>query len=703
MRYLISCFLFCLAAAAGAQPVVQVDPGDEMTSLARDAFFLEDTGGQLTLAQVQEAGPAQRFRPVAAQMINFGITESAFWIRSRLRNNTGEKLLIEVGNNALSQIEVYELKNGALAKKYVTGNWMPFAKREIKNVNYLFPLTIGYGEEATVYLRVQHSRGTQFRLKAGSLVAYYEMGTRRSLLEGMYYGFMLLMVLYNFFLFVSLRDPAYLYYVVYIFFMALLNASINGFAFRFLWPGYPVINRYDDIIGALAGCAGILFAARFLNTKKNTPFFHRVFLALFVIYVADIILILLGFFKTGVLVLEINSLLLVLSFFAAAWQTMRNGYRPARFFLIAWSFLLVSVIVFILNNFTVIPTTTFATHSIQIGSAVEAMLLSMALANRIRVYKKQKREAQQAVLRSLEKNKKLIVEQNMVLEKKVAERTAELERANADLVLAMQNLKEAQTQLVQREKMASLGELTAGIAHEIQNPLNFVNNFSEVSNELADELQTELKNGQVQQAGSLASDLKDNLLRILHHGRRADSIVKGMLEHSRIKTARREPAFLNEIVDESLRLSYHAVLAADYSFSATLESHFDESVGAVPVVAQDIGRVFLNIFNNAFYSMKEKAKLQAGYHPVLSVFTKRENGMAKVWVRDNGIGIPPVVKEKIYQPFFTTKPAGEGTGLGLSLSYDIVTRQHGGSLQVNTREGEFAEFIIQLPTRPVES
>jgi signal transduction histidine kinase len=329
---------------------------------------------------------------------------------------------------------------------------------------------------------------------------------------------------------------------------------------------------------------------------------------------------------------------------------------------------------------------------------VEALLLSMALANRINIYKEEKRKAQQAVLRSLEKNKKLVVEQNMFLEKKVAERTTELKKANDELVLAMQNPKEAQSQLVQREKMASLGEMTAGIAHEIQNPLNFVNNFSEVSSELVDELKAELASGTSDVATAIASDLKQNLQKILFHGKRADSIVRGMLEHSRLRRGKREEVALNDIVDESLRLSYHAVRATDKSFKAIIETHFDENIGTVEVVAQDMGRVLINIFNNAFYSLREKQKgVPADYRPVLSVSTRLENQKAVVSIRDNGIGISPKVQAKIYQPFFTTKPAGEGTGLGLSLSYDIVTKEHDGALLLNTQEGEYAEFVIELP------
>lgn len=694
--FLLIC-LFRLFTVTG-QTVSTINPADKMLNLAPQSAYLEDPTGKMTIDDIRKPGMETRFQPIVTRIVNFGVTSSAFWIRSKLQNNTPEKVIIEVGNNALSDIRLYEAAPNNVVRQFHTGNWVPFAAREIKHVNHLFPLSIQQDEQATIYLRVQHSRGTQFRLKAGTLVSFFESGTRRSLLEGMYYGFMLVMILYNLFLYFSLRDNAYFFYVVYIFFMALLNAAINGFAYRFLWPSYPVINLYEDIIAAFAGIAGILFAARFLNTRKNAPRYHQVFGGLLAIYTAAIVLILSGLFQFGIVVLEINSLLLVLSFFLAAYHTMRNGYKPAKFFLIAWSFLLLSVIVFILSNFNLIASSTFATHSMQIGSAVEALLLSMALANRINVYKEEKSKAEQAALRSLEKNKKLIVEQNMMLERKVTERTEALKKINDELVLAMQNLKETQEQLVQSEKMASLGELTAGIAHEIQNPLNFVNNFSEVSTELVSELKAGLGAGDIASATGIAGDLQENLERILYHGKRADRIVRGMLEHSRLNSGRRQVASINDIVEESLRLSYHAVRANDKSFTAILETHFDESIGKMEVVAEDIGRVLLNIFNNAFYSLREKKKdAPADYQPMVSVFTRKENNKAVISIRDNGLGISPKVQAKIYQPFFTTKPAGEGTGLGLSLSYDIITKEHEGTLQVETQEGEYAEFVIQLP------
>ena len=278
-----------------------------------------------------------------------------------------------------------------------------------------------------------------------------------------------------------------------------------------------------------------------------------------------------------------------------------------------------------------------------------------------------------------------------------------LEAAKQQVEKTLTDLKQAQTQLVQSEKMASLGELTAGIAHEIQNPLNFVNNFSDVSNELLEEMKTELEKGNAEDAMALVDDVRQNLEKILHHGKRADAIVKGMLQHSRTSSGQKEPTDINILADEYLRLAFHGLRAKDKSFSAKFETEFDNSIGKINVIPQDIGRVILNLINNAFYAVTEKKKHTStssapnGYEPTVTVTTKKENGKVEITVRDNGDGIPQKVLDKIFQPFFTTKPTGQGTGLGLSLSYDIITKGHSGDLKVETKEGEGSEFIIQLP------
>lgn len=262
---------------------------------------------------------------------------------------------------------------------------------------------------------------------------------------------------------------------------------------------------------------------------------------------------------------------------------------------------------------------------------------------------------------------------------------------------ALEELKNTQTQLIQSEKMASLGELTAGIAHEIQNPLNFMNNFSELNTELIEEMKVEIKTGNNSEAIRIADNIAENERKINHHGKRADSIVKGMLQHSREATGQKEPTDINVLADEYLRLSYQGYRAKDKSFNATLQTNFDPTIGSINIIPQDIGRVFLNLYNNAFFTLSEKKKRQPhGYEPNISVRTTMADGKIEIRVRDNGNGIPEKVREKIFQPFFTTKPTGQGTGLGLSLSYDIV-KAHRGKINVETLEGEFAEFVIQIP------
>jgi signal transduction histidine kinase len=280
----------------------------------------------------------------------------------------------------------------------------------------------------------------------------------------------------------------------------------------------------------------------------------------------------------------------------------------------------------------------------------------------------------------------------------------ETQKSKAELML--QQLQSAQAKLIQTEKMASLGELTAGIAHEIQNPLNFVNNFSDINQEMLDELQEALQNGDIKEASALAEDIKENEAKINTHGKRADNIVKSMLQHSRGSTGVKEPTDLNKLVDEYVRLAYHGYRARQKEFTVRLEVDPDPEIGKVNIVAQDIGRVLLNLLNNAFYAVQEKQRTAGkDYVPAVTIRTRRQRpstgashqGTVSVSVMDNGMGMPASVREKIFQPFFTTKPTGQGTGLGLSLSYDIVTKGSGGTLQVASTEGEGTDLTMTLP------
>jgi signal transduction histidine kinase len=307
-------------------------------------------------------------------------------------------------------------------------------------------------------------------------------------------------------------------------------------------------------------------------------------------------------------------------------------------------------------------------------------------------------EAQRRLI--AEQEQRRIESQNHTLEHEVHQRTAALAQQTDALRTTLQELQTTQSQLIQAEKMASLGELTAGIAHEIQNPLNFVNNFAEVSTELAQELAEERARPTRDPAleAELLADLRQNMLKISQHGRRAASIVRGMLEHSRASTGERVLTDLNALCDEYLRLAYHGLRAKDKTFNATLQTDFAPVLPLVEAVSQDLGRVLLNLFTNAFYAVRQRQQQgEPGYAPTVHVRTQREGDEVVVRVRDNGTGIAAEVQQKIFQPFFTTKPTGEGTGLGLSLSYDIVTKGHGGTLEVASQLGVGTTFTLRLP------
>jgi signal transduction histidine kinase len=288
-----------------------------------------------------------------------------------------------------------------------------------------------------------------------------------------------------------------------------------------------------------------------------------------------------------------------------------------------------------------------------------------------------------------EEKQQILTDQNVVLEQQVTERTAALKKS-------LDDLKETQSQLIHSEKMASLGALVAGIAHEIKNPLNFVNNFAEVNKELLSELNDAIQKGNISDVKSIAKNISDNQEKIDHHGKRADGIVKSMLQHSRSSAGPKEPTDINALCDEYLRLTYHGYRAKDKTFTARVETHFDPSMEKIMIVGQDMGRVVLNVINNAFYAVSEKKhKKGSDFIPEVIVSTRKLEGRIEIVIKDNGIGIPANVMGKIFQPFFTTKPPGQGTGLGLSLAYDIV-KVHGGEILVQSVEGHGAEFIIRL-------
>ena len=393
--------------------------------------------------------------------------------------------------------------------------------------------------------------------------------------------------------------------------------------------------------------------------------------------------------------------LLLLGVFFIIYKS--EDFRSSRLLLIALSPISIYIV---LNVFFSYLTPNFYKEYSSFFGFIEAFSVCWVIGFGVYAHKQNKRERLQKL--KDEEERKILEAQRNALESQVAERTAELTNQKEELENTLEKLKATQDQLIQSEKLASLGELTAGIAHEIQNPLNFVNNFAELSVELVKELNDELDKDTLDKelVKELMHDLTQNQEKINHHGKRASSIVKGMLEHSRKSTGVKVPTDINALVDEYLRLSYHGLRAKDKDFNALMETHFETPLSKIDIIPQDIGRVFLNLFNNAFYAGLQKAKLGInGYEPIVTVSTQYlappsgtgGDGSIVIKVKDNGTGMTDNVKAKVFQPFFTTKPTGQGTGLGLSISYDIITKGHGGTLEIETKEGEYTEFIIKLP------
>jgi signal transduction histidine kinase len=332
---------------------------------------------------------------------------------------------------------------------------------------------------------------------------------------------------------------------------------------------------------------------------------------------------------------------------------------------------------------------------LKVGAAFSIVwLIAMAIVSR-RQQKALRKE--QAKTRLEEEQRKWMAIRKEELEKIVSERTSQLRQQKEQVEQTLAELKATQAQLIQSEKMASLGELTAGIAHEIQNPLNFVNNFSEVNTELITEMHQAIDKGNFEEVKEISKDIEENEKKIIFHGKRADAIVKGMLQHSRRNTSgEKEPTDINALADEYLRLAYHGLRAKDKTFNATMKTEFDKTIGNMNIIPQDIGRAILNLITNAFYAVLEKKKMAGeGYEPTVIVETKKTGNTVLISVKDNGNGIPQKIVDKIFQPFFTTKPTGQGTGLGLSLTYDII-KAHGGEIKVLTAEGKGSTFTISL-------
>jgi len=634
---------------------------------------------------------SNRFLPAANRTVTFQNQNSHVWLRYRLKNNETHSKIITF--TSIRDNEHIYISNKDKWLHFKSGNMVPWSERNgIKGLTQVV-YTVAPNEEVLVYSdlgevvfynSVNPSIGNYLKIIRNNYLKTPTYTTDDIVSFG-FFGFILFAVIFNLFFYYVNREKVYLVYSFLLMFSALLLAMevFSSLIFAEYREAYPFF----------IGITILGFIITFIHTIR---YFFRISIHFpnwdrFLIYSSVTIgiigiLILVGYVLREFIFLIIVagfSILIVLAFLVASIvmiiSLLRKKDKEARIFVIAAVPFLVSPIIALIVQWDWIVTTFGMWTILVLSWGMFARFKSLQIANA------------RVALEKEEERTRLIAAQKVELEQQVADRTAELQNS-------IEELKLTQNQLIQSEKMASLGELTAGIAHEIQNPLNFVNNFSDVSAELLEELKEELEKGDIEEATAIADDVIGNLEKIAHHGRRADGIVKGMLQHSRASSGQKELTDINTLSDEYLRLAYHGLRAKDKSFNAELITNFEQNLPKATVVPQDLGRVLLNLFTNAFYAtQQQKNKAGEGFKPTVSITTSSKDGLIEIRVKDNGTGIPDAIKDKILQPFFTTKPTGEGTGLGLSLSYDIVVKAHGGTIDIISAEGEGSEFIIRIP------
>jgi len=722
MRKLFGLLLFvCFPSMAFTQnllpPVYEINADTASDIRLDDSCWqmLEDPEGKWTIDEVNHPPIADKFHANTTKVdgiLEVDYSIHTFWLRYRLRNNMMHPTRITMPKN-VSYADLYTKASDGKWNPKMTGTLLPWSKRsDLKQITTLIYI-IQPGEELLIYERDSYNYffnepdflDIRFGFADNVIQDYYYNNNDSSILPSFIFGVFLLAALFNLYFFLIVRGRVYLYFSLALFCHGISRfLESNDIFFR----EHPVVKWYlCDGIGTFYFFFLVHFVRYFFETFKYFRRWDKYLIGLSIYFLLDFILIKRDIFPikysdlTGPGIVVISILITFILFLRSHVTGVRLAILAVSPAICVMAVPSLVVIFKFLNEHAGIPMPAFLkwiwVHNRflvleQVSLLWMLIFFSWSLFQRYEQLQKKIGEetlAKERLAKEKEiERSQLIAQQKVELEKQVKERTSELKQS-------LEDLKSTQSQLIQSEKMASLGELTAGIAHEIQNPLNFVNNFSEVNTELIAEMKEEINKGNINEVQAIANNIEENEQKILHHGKRADAIVKGMLQHSRASTGQKELTDINKLVDEYLRLSYHGMRAKDKSFNVRFETDFDKSMAKIKIVPQDIGRVILNLINNAFYAVNEKQSI-TGYEPRVIVATTKLADKVLISVADNGNGIPQKVLEKIFQPFFTTKPTGQGTGLGLSLSYDIV-KAHGGEIKVESTEGQGSEFVIQLP------
>jgi signal transduction histidine kinase len=699
-RFLRSFLLLLLAGYGAARAQAPVNFKGENVVIGKNVAILEDETNKLG---IEEVSRSERFVPSKNEIPNMQLSSSDFWLRFTLANHSPEAhLLLTVQYPTLIACELfYDSGSGFQSQRLSDSS--SYGTRKYKHQDFIFDLIAPTNTSRTFYLHVKSGEQMILPIIVGTPQKVAESMLTRDLLWGVFIGLMTVMMLYNLFVFISTKDISYLYYVFYGAFIGLTQTTLNGYTYRFMFSDSPRLFQLGLVIfPALAGISAMLFVRSFLHTAYSVPRLNKLFPYAIGLYSIAIGLRLLGFDQASYRMIDISALVTTAVLYIIAFRISMQGYRPAKLFLVAWTIFFAGLILFILRNLGILPYNNFTNYTMQAGIAIEVTLLSLALADKINILKREKEASQAEALAAAQENERIIREQNTILEVKVEERTHALQET-------LENLKQTQSQLVESEKMASLGQLTAGIAHEINNPINFVtSNVNPLRRDvdmlldalhhiegvgLSDASPDEKKKQIEEYKEELDFDyLKteiSHLLRGVHEGAsRTAEIVKGLRVFSRLDEDDLKKADINEGMDSTLVIINNLL-----NNRITVKKNF----GNLPLIEcfpGKLNQVFLNILSNAVHAVHAKFGEEQG--GAIEITTTTSGDLVTISIRDNGTGMDENTQKKIYEPFFTTKDVGEGTGLGMSITYNTIKKHH-GTISLRSEPGEGTEFIIALP------
>ena len=685
---------------------VVVTNGDPVLLKGNQLGIFPDLTGNMPFSKVRTVNI---FRPPVQNVPNQGVSKTTIWLKITVFNETNhDELVVNIRNSHLNHVRLYYAFNEDTIYTYLDGgNMIPVSQLQFENQSTMFRVPVPPYTYKTLYLQVKSTGEIVVPIYVATASQIIKDMMRDDLSFGIYLGLILIMIFYNLFLYFSIKDKSYLYYIAFIFFIGFSQFCALGYGYRFLWSSSPFITLQSiNWSVALANIATILFARVFLKIPRKTPVFDKVLVGFIILYGTILLLTLFGLYNIGYILIDVISFLCSFALWGIAIKYTELGDRPAKFFLISWSFFLLSIIIHVIRDFGGLPYNFLTNNSVLIGSAVEIALLSFALADTINQYRAEKELSQARALEISREKEQFVKDQNAILEERINERTSKLQMLNLELNNALNHLKQTQSQLVDAEKMASLGQLTAGIAHEINNPINFVKSnikplqldiadikklilkYEEVSPDNIREKLNEIQEYKERIEYSYIVEEIDTLLSGIETGAiRTADIVKGLRTFSRVNETELKEADLHEGLDTTLMLLTNIIPP-----NLSVEKHY----GKIPKIScypGKLNQVFMNILTNAIQAIAAKG---APGKEKLSISTRKERQNVVVSIRDTGPGIPQEIKERIFDPFFTTKEVGEGTGLGLSIVYGIIER-HLGKIEVFSEEGVGSEFVITLP------